>query len=87
MDKKFFECKVCGDIHQGNNAPNPCPTCGSKDSQNEIKGYTIVKKFSECKVCQDFHWGEKAPNPCPTCMTKDSYVEITKEELPEKLGM
>ncbi len=34
-DKKFWKCKVCGDLHYGDKAPDPCPTCGSPKSQAE----------------------------------------------------
>ena len=27
MDKKFFRCTVCQDIHYGNSGPEKCPTC------------------------------------------------------------
>ncbi|ABO35126.1 conserved hypothetical protein [Methanococcus maripaludis C5] len=45
MDKKFFECKVCGDIHQGKNASNPCPTCMTKDSYVEITKKELPEKL------------------------------------------
>lgn len=27
MNKNFYRCTVCGDIHFGNSAPELCPTC------------------------------------------------------------
>jgi rubrerythrin len=32
MAKKYFICKVCGDIHYGSAGPVICPTCQSKDA-------------------------------------------------------
>ena len=29
MQKKFFRCTVCGDIHYGMAGPEKCPTCGN----------------------------------------------------------
>ena len=34
--KIFWKCRVCGDIHFGNNAPSPCPTCGTEDAYDKI---------------------------------------------------
>ncbi|WP_198002521.1 hypothetical protein [Methanococcus vannielii] len=47
MDKKFFECKVCKDIHYGKNWPNPCPTCLTKNSYIEIKVEDAFKKLEK----------------------------------------
>lgn len=34
--KAFWKCRVCGDIHHGNRAPSPCPTCGTEDAYDGI---------------------------------------------------
>ncbi len=34
--KKYWKCKVCGDIHYGAAGPETCPTCQQKDSYIEI---------------------------------------------------
>lgn len=36
MDKKFFRCTVCNDIHYGMKFPEICPTCGQKNVYVEI---------------------------------------------------
>jgi len=36
MAKKFFKCKVCGDIHFGATGPEICPTCHAKNAYDEI---------------------------------------------------
>lgn len=28
MEKKFWRCTICGDLHYGKLAPEKCPTCG-----------------------------------------------------------
>ena len=35
--KKFYKCRVCGDIHYGVNPPKTCPTCLTDNAYNEIK--------------------------------------------------
>lgn len=37
MGKKFFKCRVCGDIHYGMNGPAVCPTCQTPNAYSEIK--------------------------------------------------
>ena len=36
MDKKFFRCNVCNDIHFGNAGPEKCPTCQAENAYAEI---------------------------------------------------
>lgn len=36
MAKKYYKCKVCGDIHYGVEYPSPCPTCDTEDAYEEI---------------------------------------------------
>ncbi len=43
MNKKFYRCKVCGDIHYGVAGPSPCPTCKASDSYLEITKEEAVK--------------------------------------------
>lgn len=43
MDKKFFKCTICDDVHYGIAGPEICPTCSNKDvyvevSEKEAKG-------------------------------------------------
>lgn len=45
MAKNFYLCSVCGDIHYGNEAPDPCPTCGAKDSYDGIEKEEAGKKM------------------------------------------
>jgi rubrerythrin len=37
MEKKFWKCKVCKDIHYGMAGPEICPTCKSKNAYIEVK--------------------------------------------------
>ena len=37
MTKKFFKCKVCGDIHYGTEGPEVCPTCKVKNAYEPIE--------------------------------------------------
>lgn len=43
MAKTFWRCNVCGDVHYGVNAPNPCPTCTSKNSYVKIDAQEAKK--------------------------------------------
>ena len=36
MEKQFFRCHVCNDIHYGAKFPEICPTCGAKNAYVEI---------------------------------------------------
>ena len=45
MAKKFYRCNVCGDIHYGKNAPDVCPTCGTKDAYEEVDKEQAKKKM------------------------------------------
>ncbi len=35
MNKKFFRCCVCNDIHFGIDMPETCPTCRQKNAYIE----------------------------------------------------
>ncbi|MBS3064451.1 MAG: hypothetical protein J4472_01435 [DPANN group archaeon] len=41
--KKFWKCKVCGDVHYGVNGPEICPTCHQKNSYGSISGADAKK--------------------------------------------
>jgi rubrerythrin len=45
MAKKFFKCKVCGDIHFGLKGPHICPTCANVDTYAEISADDAKKAF------------------------------------------
>ena len=36
VDKKFFRCTVCQDIHYGIAGPELCPTCQNKNVYIEV---------------------------------------------------
>ncbi|MFH2027637.1 MAG: rubredoxin-like domain-containing protein [Nanoarchaeota archaeon] len=36
MEKKFWRCTVCNDIHYGMGGPEICPTCTQKNVYVEI---------------------------------------------------
>ena len=37
VDKKYFRCNICNDVHYGNSGPEVCPTCQEKDAYVEIE--------------------------------------------------
>jgi len=46
MEKKYWRCTVCGDLHFGVNPPDVCPTCRqSKDKAVEIDKEGFLKNF------------------------------------------
>jgi len=49
MGKKYWRCTICGDLHRGKEAPQPCPTC----KQPQDKAVEITKeefiKLAEAK--------------------------------------
>ena len=89
MDKKFYQCRVCGDIHWGVNAPGICPTCqqvnayeeAEKEKVNGLLANLAGKKLWRCIICNDLHIGKNAPEKCPTCLQINVYVEISEKEL------
>ena len=36
VDKKFFRCNVCQDVHYGMNGPEKCPTCQAENAYVEV---------------------------------------------------
>jgi len=36
MEKKFWRCNVCNDVHHGNTPPEVCPTCKAKNAYCQI---------------------------------------------------
>ena len=40
MDKKYWKCTICNDLHYGNQAPETCPTC----KQPRDKAVEITKE-------------------------------------------
>lgn len=44
MDKKFWRCTVCNDVHYGNAGPELCPTC------QQVKKYVEISKEEAKKV-------------------------------------
>lgn len=48
MNKKFWRCSVCGDLHYGKEAPEICPTCGSpREKAQEISREDFLKAIPE----------------------------------------
>ena len=43
MGKKYWKCKVCGDIHFGMAGPSPCPTCKTANAYVEITAQDAKK--------------------------------------------
>jgi ferredoxin-thioredoxin reductase catalytic subunit len=44
MNKKYFRCNVCNDIHFGSIPPEICPTCGAKHA------YVEIEKREACNI-------------------------------------
>jgi rubrerythrin len=36
VDKKYFRCNVCNDVHYGNAGPAKCPTCQAENAYVEV---------------------------------------------------
>jgi len=45
MAKKFFKCRICGDIHYGMNGPVICPTCQNKNTYEPINKEVAQKEM------------------------------------------
>jgi rubrerythrin len=45
MNKKFYKCKVCGDIHFGVMSPDPCPTCKTPHAYEEVDQETVRQQM------------------------------------------
>ena len=48
MNKKFWRCNVCNDIHYGIAGPSICPTCSTKNAFVEIdekEAKKVLKKL------------------------------------------
>ncbi|MBW3003805.1 hypothetical protein KY337_04520 [Candidatus Woesearchaeota archaeon] len=43
MDKKFWRCTVCNDIHYGAAGPETCPTCKQVNKYVEIDKEEAIK--------------------------------------------
>lgn len=48
MDKTFWRCSVCGDLHYGKQAPEHCPTCNSpREKAHGISREEFLKAIAE----------------------------------------
>jgi rubrerythrin len=45
VDKKYFRCNICNDVHYGNAGPEVCPTCQNKNAYVEIDKEEAKKVF------------------------------------------
>lgn len=45
MEKKFYVCTVCGDVHYGGKPPQTCPTCKTEDAYEEISKEKAEEKM------------------------------------------
>ncbi|MEM5793499.1 MAG: hypothetical protein QXY45_04070 [Candidatus Aenigmatarchaeota archaeon] len=43
MNKRFWRCIVCNDIHFGLNPPEICPTCGQVNRYIEVEAKEVLK--------------------------------------------
>jgi len=43
MDKKFWRCNVCNDIHYGTAGPELCPTCKTENAYVEVEASEAKK--------------------------------------------
>lgn len=46
MEKKFYRCQVCGDIHWGVLAPDVCPTCKAVNAYLELSAEEAKKEMA-----------------------------------------
>lgn len=89
MQKRFWRCHVCNDIHYGVYAPEFCPTCGKRNAfvlcdrgeavrlLEGLKG----KEVWRCGECGDMHLGAKPLAICPSCASGDRYLSSGMEEM------
>lgn len=88
---KKWKCKVCGYIHEGEEAPEECPVCGvtaeefeeveaeKEDRYEELGAYgPNGKKLWQCTVCLYIYEGDEAPLLCARCWApQDLFIDMT----------
>lgn len=70
---KKWRCVICGEIFEGEAAPNPCPVCGAPGSlMEEVPAGDaplpdgVLQKW-RCTVCGEVLEGDVPPTHCPVC--------------------
>lgn len=75
-----WKCTVCGYIHEGTEAPDPCPVCAAPASlfEQEVAAEAPVSKLWKCTVCGYEHEGPEPPESCPVCgVPASEFSEVT----------
>lgn len=89
MQRRFWRCHVCNDIHYGVYAPEYCPTCGMRnafvlcDRNEAVRILEGIKEKNvwRCGHCEDMHLGAKPLSLCPSCGSKEKYLAGSREEM------
>jgi ferredoxin-thioredoxin reductase catalytic subunit len=63
LNKKFYRCFVCNDIHFGLKPPEVCPTCLAKNAYVEISSVEAVRIAEPARVAE----------PMPAKMTREQF--------------
>ena len=50
MDKRYWRCTVCNDVHYGVNPPEDCPTCRNLNVYVEITKEEAMQVMGETKA-------------------------------------
>lgn len=83
---KTWKCEICGYIHNGEEPPSPCPTCGADKelfSILEIRTGSPVKAVGDswqCGICDYLHQGSNPPDSCPVCSAPDNLFKPLANE-------
>lgn len=67
-----WRCRVCGYIHEGEQAPDTCPLCGVGSEEFErieepVNRVSGSGRRWKCQVCDYIHAGDTPPDVCPLC--------------------
>lgn len=81
---KKWKCKVCGFVHEGENAPEVCPVCGVSSEEFELIEEVIKWR---CTVCGHIHYGDKPPLVCPVCKVGPEKFVKVEEDTYTQLGV
>lgn len=92
-----WKCAVCGYIHTGSEAPEPCPVCGTESGQfspidappaaspdaSAAASTTDGDQQWQCIICGYIHTGPEPPEICPVCgADRSKFVLLEKVTKP-----
>lgn len=92
MPATAWRCVICGYVHRGNAAPDPCPVCGAPASEFEAFAEAPPPATRptrpmrwRCVVCGYLHEGAEPPDVCPLCgVDRDRFAAA---DLPGDAGI